>query len=261
MSYARRILLLTALLAVVPAPASAGPAPVLHVTLKARGIPAGTPLRDGRTFDVPYGTLILATATLTDAATGAPLAGVPVRVTGELFAPRPAPATNAGGSAELRLKPLITGDYIFDVPSSAGTLAQHVTFQVAPGWKIAPAFAVRHGKLVVSGRLLAAPSVASEGSYVKLQRRIQRRWVTVRRLTLTRSRLVTARLSRSAYAGSRMRFVYVSRTADYIDSSRTFTVKAAKPATPPANGGGDANLGGAGSGGLAGGSGGTCVGC
>ena len=37
----------------------------------------------------------------------------------------------------LRLKPLVTGHYVFDVPSVAGTVAQHVTFRVAPDWKVA----------------------------------------------------------------------------------------------------------------------------
>ncbi len=125
---------------------------MLHIAFKARGIPAGTPLRDGhRTFDVPYRTLIFATATLTDPATGAPLAGVPVRVTGDLAVKRPELPTGAGGSALLRLKPRVTTEYTFDVPSSAGTVAQHVTFRVAPDWKVAAKFPVRRGKIVVSG--------------------------------------------------------------------------------------------------------------
>ena len=263
MRHVRRLLVLTALLAIVPATAAtAAPAPVLHISFKARGIPAGTPLRDGhRTFDVAYRTLIFATATLTDPATAAPLAGILVRLTPQPTAQSPEASTNAGGSAVLRLKPLVTGRYVFDVPSVAGTVAQRVTFRVAPDWKVAARFPVRRGKIVVSARLLALGSVRDFGSYVSLQRRIDRRWVTVKRLAIARSLLVSARLPQS-YEGSKLRFVYVSKTDDYIGSSRAFTARVAKPASdgsPPNGGSTDFGLGG--SGGLGGGNnGGSCAG-
>lgn len=265
MRHAWRILVLTVLLIAMPTTgvASGQPGAVLHVAFKARGIPPGTPLRDGhRTFDVPYRTLVFATATVTDPTTGGALPGIAVRLSGELVAAGPAVPTGAGGSAALRLKPRVTGDYTFDVPSIAGTLAQHVTFRVAPDWKVARAFPVRHGKLVVSGRLLASRSARERGSYVKLQRRVQRRWVTVRRLAISRALLVSARLPRSS-EGSRLRFVYVSKTDDYIGSSRAFTARAAKLAghRQPPDDGGPTNVGGDGGSGGLGGDDGSCAGC
>lgn len=270
MRHVRRLLVLTALLAIVPAtPATAAPAPVLHISFKARGIPAGTPLRDGhRTFDVAYRTLIFASATLTDPTTGAPLAGVPVRVTGDLAVKKPEAPTSAGGSALLRLRPRVTTAYAFDVPSSAGTVVQRVTFRVVPDWKVAAKFPVRRGKIVVSGRLLAGRSATARGSYVKLQRRTGKRWVTVKRLALSGTLVVSARLSRS-FEGRKLRFVYISKTDDYIGSSRAFNVRVAKPASDASAGdgttnvGGSADLGGSGDGGLIGGgngSGGSCAG-
>ncbi len=260
MRYPRRILVLTALLVAVPATAAAQPAAVLHVSFKARGIPAGTPLRAGhRTFVVSFRTLVFATATLTDPATGAPLGGIPVRLTGQL-ALSPAAPTNSGGSAILRLKPLVTGEYTFDVPSIAGTVAQHATFRVAPDWKIGRPLPLLRGKLVVSGRLLALKSVREFGSYVSLQRRIHGRWVTVKRLAISRALLVSARVP-SSFEGSKLRFVYVSKTDDYVGSSRAFTAKVgtADSDNPPADGGGSTNFGGGGNG-LAGGDGGNCAG-
>ena len=255
MRYPRRILVLTALLVVVPATAAAQPAPLLHVSFKARGIPAGTPLRAGhRTFVVSFRTLVFATATLTDPATGAPLAGIPVRLTGQL-ALSPAAPTNSGGSAILRLKPLVTGEYTFDVPSIAGTVAQHATFRVAPDWKIGRPLPLLRGKLVVSGRLLALRSVREFGSYVSLQRRIHGRWVTVKRLAISRALLVSARVP-SSFEGSKLRFVYVSKTDDYVGSSRAFTAKVGKTTDSddaPASGGSNTNFGGDSGGGLGGG--------
>ncbi len=48
--------------------------------------------------------------------------------------------------------------------------------------------------------------------------------MTVKRLALSRTLLVSARLPRS-YEGSKLRFVYVSKTDDYIGSSRAFNVR------------------------------------
>ncbi len=247
----------------MPATTAAAAPGVLHVALNGRGIPAGTQLRDGhRTFDVPFRTPVFATATITDAATAAPLAGVPIRLSGNGTALQP---TNAGGTAVLRLTSLETGSYTFDVPSLTGTAAQRVRLRVAPSWKVAPAFPVRRGKLVVSARLLALRSAREDGSYVKLQVRSGRHWVTVKRLPISRTLLVSARLPRSAYADRRMRFVYVSRT-DYIGSSRVFVARAERPDADDGAGGGTTNfggpgLGGAGNGGLVGGGDGSCAGC
>ena len=68
----------------------------------------------------------------------------------------------------MRLKPPVTGEYTFDVPSIAGAhRAAREPLRVAPDWKIDRPLPLLRGKLVrVSGRLLALKSVRDFGSYV-----------------------------------------------------------------------------------------------
>ena len=74
--------------------------------------------------------------------------------------------------------------------------------------------------------------------------------------------MVSARLP-SSFEGSKLRFVYVSKTDDYVGSSRAFTAEigSADSDDTPADGGGSTNFAGGGGNGLAGGSGGSGGSC
>ena len=69
---------------------------------------------------------------------------------------------------------------------------------------------------------------------------------------------------RAPFEGSKLRFVYVSKTDDYVGSSRAFTAKVGKTTDSddaPASGGSNTNFGGDSGGGLGGGGGdGNCAG-
>lgn len=65
---------------------------------------------------------------------------------------------------------------------------------------------------------------------MRFQRRQGSKWVTVvSKLPVSTSMTFTVKVSRARYAGQRVRFRYVSKNIDYIGSSFTFTIKAAKP--------------------------------
>ena len=83
---------------------------------------------------------------------------------------------------------------------------------------------------MISGRLLAKKSARTKGSFVRFQRKKGTKWITVvSKVPVTASMTFSVKVSRASYAGKRVRFLYVSKTDDYIGSSYAFTIKAAKP--------------------------------
>ena len=211
-------------------PISIGPAPEINTTFKAKDLAPDATLQDGRpTFDVFYKTPVTATSLVTDPTPGTPLAAFSVRFRSGLGAVKQAP-TNASGKVVTKFIPLVSDEYAFDVPSLPGSFVEGYVFWVAPDWKLATTFPVKNRKFVISGRLLAKKSARTKGSYVRFQRKKGTKWITVvSKVPVAAAMTFTVKVSRANYAGKRVRFVYVSKNEDYIGSTYTFTIKAAKP--------------------------------
>jgi hypothetical protein len=218
-------------------PISVKAAPVVNTTFTGKDLQPDTALTDGRlTYDVFYKTPVTATATLTDPTPVAPLAAFAVRFRSGLGAVKTSAPTNAAGRAGITFTPLVTDEYAFDVPALPGTYSDGFVFWVAPDWKIAKTFPVKNKKFVISGRLLANKSVRSKSSYVRFQRKQGTKWVTViSRVPISPALTFTVKVKRSGYVGKRVRFVYVSKNADYIGSIYSFTIKV-KPRVHSASG-------------------------
>ncbi len=209
-------------------PISINAAPELSTTFTGKDLQPDTTLAppDNRpTFDVFYKTPVTTTATLTDPTPGTPLAAFTVRLHSELNTVKTAP-TNAAGKAVIKFTPLVTEAYDFGVPALPGTFLNGYVFWVAPDWKVAKTFPVKHKKYVISGRLLASKSARTKGSSIAFQRLKGKKWITViRKVPISTSLTFTVKVSRSAFSGKTVRFVYTSKTVDYIGSSFRFTIK------------------------------------
>jgi hypothetical protein len=226
-------------------PISVNAAPVVSTTFTAKDLQPDTTLNDGRlTFDVFYKTPVTATATLTDPTPVAPLAAFAVRFQSGLGAVKTSAPTNAAGKAGITFTPLVTDEYAFDVPALPGTFSDGFVFWVAPDWKIAKTFPVKNKKFVISGRLLAAKSARSKGSYIQFQRATGKGWVTIiSRVAISPALTFTVKVKRSAFVGKKVRFLYVSKNVDYIGSSMRFTIKAKRSLTHMPSGGRAVELG------------------
>ena len=213
----------------VSIPISIGPAPVVDTTFTGKDLQADTPLQDGRrTYDVFYKTKVTATSNLSDPTTSAPLAAFSLRFRSGLGVSRLA-NTNGAGNAIFAFTPLVSDEYDVGPTALPGTFLDGFIFWVAPDWKIAKTFPVRKKKYVISGRLLAGKSARTKGSYVRFQRKKGAKWVTVvSKVPVSAAMTFTVKVSRSAYSGKTVRFLYVSKNQDYIGSSFRFTIRSVK---------------------------------
>ena len=211
-------------------PISIGAAPVTETTFAGNDIEPDTPLQDGRrTFTVFYKTTITATSNLTDPTPATPLSAFSVRFRSGIGVTKTA-ATNLAGNALFTFRPLVTDEYAFDVPALPGSFIEGYVFSVAPDWKITAPFPVRNKKYVISGRLLAGRSARTKGSYVRFQRKRGTNWITVvSKVPVSSAMTFSVKVSKSAYTGKTVRFLYFSKNDDYIHSIYRFTIKAGKP--------------------------------
>ena len=202
-------------------------APIITYDVAARDLQPDITLKDGRkTFDIFYKTPATFTATLTDPTPGTPLAGFALKWRNGRGAPLKQATTNAAGDAVFKFTPLLTDEYAFNAATLPGTFFEGLVLWVAPDWKIASRFPVKNKKYVINGRLLAGKSARAKGAFVRFQRKKGSKWITVvSKIPISKAMTFTAKVSRSANAGKRVRFLYVAaKNVDYIGSSFAFTI-------------------------------------
>jgi hypothetical protein len=200
-------------------------APDLNGVISSPTLMEDTSVTGATAFDVIYKDRTELTASLSDSQPPAgPLAGYGVRFAGIPNGPRTV-TTNAGGNVRLVVRPIVSELLVFDVPSLQGVIPTAAILFVAPNWSVPKRVPIRHGKFVISGRLLAERS-ARTGGTVRFQRRKGAKWITVTKSVRLSSTLrFTVKLS-TRFAGMSARLVYrPKKGSEYISSTYEFKPK------------------------------------